>query len=291
MFKVLLWDIDGTLLDFKAAEKAAFFKCFEVIGLSGCNDEMLERYSKINHTYWQRLERNEITKQDVLVGRYIEFFTRELELSKKGMSLFKLPESEKYVSSPMKCLNLEQMKSLSMNSEQKKSLNMDSEQEKYISMDVKLTEQEIIEKIAIAFNDEYQIRLGDTAIFCDGADQLVRDLKGKYKQYIVTNGTAIAQHRKLKTSGLEHLVDGWFISDEIGIEKPNVGFFDAVWAKIGNFQKNEVLIIGDSLTSDMKGGNNANITTCWYNPNHLEKNTDIQVDYEIANLQDLYEIL
>lgn len=258
MIKVLLWDIDGTLLDFKAAEKVAFYKCFEVTGLSGCNDEMLARYSRINHAYWERLERNEITKQEVLVGRYREFFTRELELARQGKSTFCLPQGHDALP--------EQDKS----EESRKAL---------------------IEKLAIAFNDEYQIRLGDTAIFCDQSDELVRSFQGKYKQYIVTNGTAIAQHRKLKTSGLENIVDGWFISDEIGIEKPNVGFFDAVWDKIGKYAKEEVMIIGDSLTSDMKGGNNANITTCWYNPNHLEKNADIKIDYEIANLQELKNIL
>ena len=77
MIKVVLWDIDGTLLDFEKAEKAAFYKCFEVVGLGTCNDEMLKRYSVINRKYWEKLEKNEITKPEVLVGRFFEFFTKE----------------------------------------------------------------------------------------------------------------------------------------------------------------------------------------------------------------------
>ena len=82
-----------------------------------------------------------------------------------------------------------------------------------------------------------------------------------------------------------------FISDEIGTEKPMVGFFEAVWAEIGTYEKNEVIIIGDSLTSDMQGGTNAGILTCWYNPKGLQNTSGVQVDYEIRNLRELLQIL
>ena len=77
MIKVLLWDIDGTLLNFLAAEKAAMKKCFEVCGIGECTDEMIARYSKINRKYWEMLERGEITKPQVLIGRFEEFFESE----------------------------------------------------------------------------------------------------------------------------------------------------------------------------------------------------------------------
>ena len=69
MIQTILWDVDGTLLDFLAAEEAAIRKLFVEFDMGECSDEMLTRYSKINRSYWERLERNEITKQQVLVGR------------------------------------------------------------------------------------------------------------------------------------------------------------------------------------------------------------------------------
>lgn len=227
MIKTLLWDIDGTLLDFSKAEEYGIRKCFEKFGLGECTDEMLARYSKINRKYWGMLERAEITKQQVLIERFVEFF-----------------ESE----------------NIDFN-------NVDE------------------------FNDEYQISLGDKSFPCKNAIKTVTALKGKYKQYAVTNGTIIAQQRKLKQSGLINIFDDVFISDEIGYEKPNIEFFNAVQEKIGKFNKNEVMIIGDSLSSDMQGGNNAGILCCWYNPHNAENKNDIKIDYEIKDIADILKIL
>ena len=81
--KVVLWDIDGTLLNFKAAEKVAIRKCFEVCELGECTDEMIARYSEINHKYWKYLELGQMSKPDILVGRFREFFEKEgLDVSK-----------------------------------------------------------------------------------------------------------------------------------------------------------------------------------------------------------------
>lgn len=228
MIKVILWDIDGTLLDFLVAEKTALQSCFTSHNMGQITDEMIERYSAINRKYWEKLERNEITKPEVLVGRFREFFASE------GLPVEK----------------------------------------------------------AESFNDEYQIRLGDTCAYCENAKEVIEILKEKgYKQYIVTNGTRIAQRRKMKNSGLDKIIEYAFISDEIGVEKPMIGFFDAVWNKIGHYEKDEVIIIGDSLTSDMKGGNNAGILCCWFNPKGMANNTDVHIDYEITNLKEVLDIL
>lgn len=227
MIKVILWDIDGTLLNFKIAEKCAIQACFDKFGLGVCDEEMLKRYSWINAGYWKRLEAGEITKEQVLTGRFEEFFRKE------GFPFDKVRE----------------------------------------------------------FNDEYQIRLGDTVYFNDNGYELTKQLKGQVKQYIVTNGTRVAQERKLKKSGLDLLMDGVFISDVIGIEKPNPGFFDAVWDQIGHYEKDEALIVGDSLTSDMQGGNNAGILCCWYNPERQENTLGLRIDYEIRNLREIPGIL
>ena len=77
MYKILLWDIDGTILDFKASEKNAIRSCFAHFGIGECTDEMIARYSKINDKYWKKLERGELSKPEVLRGRFAEFFASE----------------------------------------------------------------------------------------------------------------------------------------------------------------------------------------------------------------------
>ena len=227
MIKVILWDVDGTLLDFGAAEKVAIRQCFASHNMGECTDEMLGRYIVINRKYWEALERGELTKPEVLVGRFREFF--EIE----GLPV----------------------------------------------------------EHAESFNEEYQVRLGDTVVFCDNAFELVQKYKGQIKQYAVTNGTKVAQDRKLKNSKLDTLFDDIFISDVLGVEKPNKAFFDKVFETIGTYARDEVLRVGDSLTSDIKGGNNAGILTCWYNPKKLEHTKDVNVDFVITNLWEIEQIL
>lgn len=227
MIKAVLWDIDGTLLNFEAAEKVAINRCFASHEMGICTDEMLERYVKINRKYWEALERGELTKPEVLIGRFVEFFEAE------GLPVEK----------------------------------------------------------AESFNEEYQVRLGDTIVFCDNGYELVKKLKSKVKQVAVTNGTKVAQDRKLKNSKLDTLLDGIFISDVLGVEKPNKEFFDIVLKELSDYKKDELLIVGDSLTSDIKGGNNAGILTCWYNPKKTENTKNEHVDFEIENLWELEQIL
>lgn len=225
--KVILWDIDGTLLNFQAAEKYAIRACFAQFGLGECSDEMLADYSTINHSYWQRLERGELTKPQVLEGRFLEFF------SKYGIDT----------------------------------------------------------GCAAAFNAQYQISLGDTFCFHEGGLETVQALRGKVRQYAVTNGTRIAQERKLKGSGLAELLDGVFISEILGIEKPGIGFFQQVWDQIGTYAPDEVMIVGDSLTSDIQGGNNAGILCCWFNPKGSPAPENLRIDYNVQNLSQILDLI
>ena len=227
MIKVILWDVDGTLLNFLKAEHAAIKKCFEIFHLGECTDEMIKRYSEINRKYWEKLERGEMTKPEILVGRFEEFFALE----------------------------------------------------------------NIITDCASDFNKEYQVRLGDTICFCDDGYEVVKKLRNQVKQYAVTNGTKVAQDRKLSKSGLDKLFDGIFISEEIGYEKPGIEFFHRVFEKIGPYELDEILIVGDSLTSDMQGGNNAGIKCCWYNPKKKENEKNLKIDYEIDNLRSILQII
>ena len=141
------------------------------------------------------------------------------------------------------------------------------------------------------FNERYQLCLGDTIVFRDDSYEIVKSLRGKVKQYVVSNGTVVAQEKKLRLSGLGELMDSIFLSEALGVEKPNVEFFERMFETIGPVEKDQVLIVGDSLTSDIRGGNNAGIKTCWYNPNHKERYADVKIDYEIADLHEIYDII
>ena len=75
MIQTILWDVDETLLNFGAAQRAALNTLFSEFALGLCTDAMAARYDAINHVFWQRLEQNEITKQQVLTGRFEQFFS------------------------------------------------------------------------------------------------------------------------------------------------------------------------------------------------------------------------
>ena len=111
------------------------------------------------------------------------------------------------------------------------------------------------------------------------------------RQCVVSNGTVVAQTKKLTRSGLGALMDGVFLSEQLGAEKPRKEFFDQVFAAIEPFNKNETMIVGDSLTSDMRGGGDAGIVTCWYNPEGAAAPDGYRIDHEIHNLHEVYGLL
>jgi 2-haloacid dehalogenase len=148
-----------------------------------------------------------------------------------------------------------------------------------------------IDDDGIHFEDVYQDLLGQQHAFIPDAPEVIDYLYQKYDLYIVTNGVTATQLRRLSDSKLDRYMKRIFVSEETGYQKPMREYFDYCFQRIPNFDPSRSLIIGDSLTSDIKGGNNAGIQTCWYNPLGQENTTDITVTYEIRNLKDLYEIL
>ena len=148
-----------------------------------------------------------------------------------------------------------------------------------------------IEDDGIAFEDDYQELLGMQHFFIEGAPEVVKNLYEKYDLYIVTNGVTATQLRRLKDSKLDQYMKKVFVSEETGYQKPMKEYFDYCFNKIENFELSRTLIIGDSLTSDIKGGNNAGIKTCWFNPGLKINDSDAKVDYEIQNLKELYHLL
>ena len=227
MIKTILWDVDGTLLDFHAAERAAMETLFGEFNLGPCTEEMLARYSVINVGFWERLERGELTMAQILLGRFERFFS----------------------------------------------------------------EYGIDPGIARAFNDRYQLTLGDTIAHRDDSLNVVKALKGRVRQYVVSNGTVAAQTKKLDRSGLGEQMDGIFLSEELGVEKPNIGFFEKVFSVIRPKALSEVMIVGDSLTSDIRGGMNAGIKTCWYDPQKRPVPEGYRVDHRISDLRELPRLL
>lgn len=137
----------------------------------------------------------------------------------------------------------------------------------------------------------YRKHLNSSAILIDGAIELLEYLKGKYDLYIVTNGASQTQYSRLSMSGIDKYVKDIFVSEDAGSQKPMKEYFDYCLKRIPKGNPKEMLIIGDSLFSDIKGGNNAGIDTMWYNPERLPENPEVHVDYEAADFIDIKKAL
>lgn len=141
------------------------------------------------------------------------------------------------------------------------------------------------------FSEAYLESLSHQNILLEGAEELIKSLSGKFSITVITNGLASVQRRRFENSRLFQFINLVIISEEINFVKPSVEYFDYVIKKLGSPNKNEVLIIGDSLTSDIQGGNNFGIDTCWFNPEKKNNDAGLNITYEIHNLSELIPIL
>ena len=222
-FEFLLIDLDDTILDFHKAEYIALGKTLESFGLEP-SEQVRARYSLINKAHWERLERKELTREQVLVGRFGVLF------SEYGITV-----------DPRECAR------------------------------------------------RYEQNLSVGHYFLPGAREALESLSRKYKLYMVSNGTARVQIGRLESADISHFFREIFISQQVGVYKPDKEFFTRCFAKIPDFDPQKAIIVGDSLTSDIQGGINAGIATCWVNPGH--KPQTIPADYEIESLAQLEELL
>ena len=142
-----------------------------------------------------------------------------------------------------------------------------------------------------ATEDRYRGYLGQGHYFVDGAPELLDYLSPKYDLYLASNGVAETQYSRLESAGISHYFKEIFISETTGHHKPERAYFEYCFARIPNFDPARALIIGDSLTSDIRGGHNAGIHTCWFNPRRKPQNPEIPPDFEIHRLDELKEIL
>lgn len=221
MIRTILFDLDDTLLDFKASEAVALRQTLKTLGLEP-TEEILARYSVINQAQWELLEKKVLTRQQVLTRRF------DILFGEYGIHC----EAQKA-------------------------------------------------------QDLYHHLLSQGHFFIDGAQDLLEDLYTKYDLYIISNGTAAVQDGRIASSGVAKYFKDIFISERMGADKPDPVFFENSFARIPGFHKEEAVIIGDSLTSDIRGGNNMRVRTVWFNPHNLPPREGITADYEIKALEDL----
>ncbi len=225
MIRFLFLDLDDTILDFHKAEREALARTLVHYGVEP-TEAVLARYHTINQAHWQRLERGELTREEVLVGRFGTLFAQ------LGQG-----------ADPEGCAR------------------------------------------------EYEEALALGHDFLPGAREAVGALSRKYRLFLASNGTASVQHGRMTGAGLYPYFEQVFVSQQIGVPKPDPAFFRACFDRIPGFRREEAMMVGDSLTSDMRGANNAGISACWVNPAGLPRPEDITIDYEIRALAQLPGLL
>lgn len=137
----------------------------------------------------------------------------------------------------------------------------------------------------------YEENLAVGHYFIDGAVDMLESIYKTYDLYLVSNGAKKVQDGRLADANISHFFKDIFISEVVGHEKPSIEFFNYCFERIPSFNKENTIIIGDSLSSDIKGGIHAGIKTMWFNP-HFDKNTSsVTPDYEIHSLNEINELL
>ena len=179
-----------------------------------------------------------------------------------------------------------------------KALWKDLEQKKITKSDLvntrfsKLFAHFGIENDGVYLAERYQFYLSQQGQVFSGAMELLDSLIDRgYELYAATNGITYIQTGRLEQSAIAPFFKEIFISEQLHTQKPDAAFYEKIGARIPNFNKNHALMIGDSLSADIQGGNNAGIDTIWYNPPHLENKSLAQPTYEVDSYQALLELL
>lgn len=228
MYKIVLLDLDNTILDFSQAEAYAFLVTLNEYGIE-YNVALFAKYLQLNEYYWQQSELGKMSVEEVCVKRFVDLLAIQ-----------------------------------------------------YPQIDY------------VKLNEDYLQHLGDKVFFIEHSLDMLVYLRSKgYKLYIVSNGVVSVQEKRMNICNLLDYVDGSVYSGEIGYHKPTPQFFECALKKFGleNINKPEIVLIGDSLTSDIQGANNFGIDCIWYNAKHKPNNKGVRVTYEIDNLFDVINIL
>lgn len=149
-----------------------------------------------------------------------------------------------------------------------------------------------VEKDGAYLAERYQFFLSIQGQIFPGVEDLLKNLIHQgYELYAATNGITTIQAGRLEQSGIATFFKEIFISEQLHTQKPDAAFYEKIGARISNFDKKYALMIGDSLSADIQGGNNAGIDTIWYNPHHLENKSLAQPTYEVDSYQALLDCL
>ncbi|WP_139991535.1 YjjG family noncanonical pyrimidine nucleotidase [Paenibacillus paridis] len=225
-YKILLFDLDDTLLDFGANEAESLTTLFQQYGYA-FSDELFQLYNSVNKQLWAQYENGAITLDIVLNSRFSETM---LKLGKvvDGMEWESL----------------------------------------------------------------YRDLLGDgSQLLMEGALEVCRQLSTTHRLFVITNGITRTQIKRLKQSGLYDFFEDIFDSQSIGYQKPSIEFFEYVMNHISDFHKHEALVIGDSLNTDIKGGQLSGIDTCWIYRTKPSSPADVPSTYTISSLKELGDIV
>ncbi len=137
----------------------------------------------------------------------------------------------------------------------------------------------------------YEKNLSIGHYFLPGAEEAVDALSKKYRLFLASNGTASVQQGRMTSANLYRFFEKVFVSQELDANKPAKEFFDRATAQIPGYDPQKAMMVGDSLTSDILGGINAGMKTCWVNPGHNPANAEIPADYEIESITQLEALL
>lgn len=140
------------------------------------------------------------------------------------------------------------------------------------------------------FSTTYLRNLAEGSELIEGAEEVVRTLRDQATLMIITNGLADVQRPRFASSTIGDCFVDLVISEEVGEAKPGQKIFDVAFEKMHYPKKEEVLIVGDSLTSDIQGGNNYGIDTCWFNPGQKPSDGTVKATYQIADLHELLSL-
>ena len=136
------------------------------------------------------------------------------------------------------------------------------------------------------FNEKYLAELGRGSFLIEGAEEICREINSRNKKiYIVTNGMLATQKARIEHSLIKEYISDFFVSEYVGYQKPQIEYFDYVFSHIPKIGKDKIIIIGDSLTADIRGGINAGIDSCWFNRSGNKNETGILPSYEIDDLR------
>jgi len=140
-------------------------------------------------------------------------------------------------------------------------------------------------------NSAFLTAMADICALLPGAKELLDSLKGRAQLGIITNGFTELQQVRLEHTGLQDLFSVLVISEQVGVAKPDRAIFDFAFSQMGHPDKSEILMVGDNVHSDILGGNNAGIDTCWFNAHSQPVPDGIKPSYQVSTLEQLKQLL